>query len=116
MNRSSRLRRRTPLRPRREPRADPKRDEDYLRWIRRQACAACGRHRGIQAHHATAGRGLGQKAHDHTAVPLCAECHRMFHDGRGAFDLTREARAAWMRDAAAQVRARYVVTMARTDY
>jgi hypothetical protein len=41
-------------------------------------------------------RGLGQKADDHTAVPLCRFHHRCWHDGRGVFvDWSHERRAVW---------------------
>ena len=99
------------MRKRAKPRDDGKRDPAYLAWIRRQPCAlatyACTG--GTHAHHATAGRGLGQKAHDHTAVPLCALHHEAFHAGRAPFDGGKEARAAFMRMTAAAYRVTYLL-------
>lgn len=111
MKRSAPLRRSAPLkrsRIRRKPkRDDGQRDEPYLRWVRLQACARCGAVHGIHAHHATAGRGYGQKAPDYTAVPLCALCHRRFHLALAPFDVGREGRAQWMAAQAVIHRVRY---------
>jgi hypothetical protein len=57
----------------RDPR--PTRHSDYLRFIRRQPCVICGRTWGIESAH-TGQRGLGQKADDMLALPLCREHHR----------------------------------------
>ncbi|HYF36060.1 MAG TPA: hypothetical protein VD994_12270 [Prosthecobacter sp.] len=53
----------------------PPRDKRYLDWIRTQPCAVCGIEWEIEAAH-TGPHGLGQKSSDHSAIPLCAECHR----------------------------------------
>lgn len=39
---------------------------------------------------------MGQKSGDRETMPLCAKCHRDFHDARGIFDYwTREGRRVW---------------------
>lgn len=59
-------------------------DRVHLARVRRLPCCACQATSDIQAHHMT-GSGLALKADDHQAMPLCRECHRQFHDGRGVF-------------------------------
>lgn len=62
-------------------------DPDYLRFIRRQPCVACGC--ASQAHHVVppGGGKVGRKVSDYRAVPLCAWCHRKYHShGRAAFE------------------------------
>lgn len=54
-------------------------DTAYLEFVRGHLCCACDSHLSIEAHH-TGKRGLGQKAPDHTAIPLCLRCHHWFHD------------------------------------
>lgn len=67
-------------------------NREYLRWVRTLACCAPnahapgdrpGRYIG-EAHHAGR-RGVGQRAHDETAVPLCTGHHHAWHDHRGPF-------------------------------
>src|SRR5437899_8847321 len=53
----------------------PVRDPEYLRFIRGQPCCVCERTWGIEAAH-TGPRGLGQKASDHSCIPLCWKHHR----------------------------------------
>jgi hypothetical protein len=55
------------------------RDGRYLDWIRSLPCLVCGR--PAEAHH-TGPHGLGKKADDSTAIPLCTEHHTM---GRSAY-------------------------------
>ena len=57
----------------------PVRDPEYLRFIRGQPCCVCGRTWGIEAAH-TGPRGLGQKASDHSCIPLCWKHHRTGRD------------------------------------
>lgn len=59
-------------------------DARYAEWLRRQPCRACGATEGIELHHQT-GAGMGLRAHDHAAIPLCAGCHRDFHCLTGRF-------------------------------
>lgn len=58
---------------------DPKR----LAWVRGQPCVACGREGPSEAHHHTHRRGLGQRASDVDAMPLCSGCHWDFHNAQG---------------------------------
>jgi len=53
----------------------------YLREIRSRPCLLCGSTRAVEAHH-EGPRGLGKKAPDWLAVPLCRECHAARHDGK----------------------------------
>lgn len=50
----------------------------YLAWIRRHACAVCGKRPAEAAHVSDkdATKGLGSKVSDLFTVPLCAEHHR----------------------------------------
>jgi len=52
----------------------PVRDRKYLSWLRTQPCAVCGSFRYIESAH-TGARGLGQKADDRLAIPLCRGHH-----------------------------------------
>ncbi len=52
----------------------PVRNPKWLAFIRTLACCVCGATRGIHAAH-TGPRGLGQKADDCTAIPLCWRHH-----------------------------------------
>lgn len=56
----------------------PTRCPKYLDWIRTLPCAvpACGSVSNIEAAH-TGPHGLGQKAPDYQAIPLCANHHRL---------------------------------------
>jgi hypothetical protein len=75
-------RRLVPVRRKRlDPRRGPDRSPDYLAWIRTLRCVVCGRPPGsvlIEAAHTNAlgPRGLGQKASDFSAIPLCSGHHR----------------------------------------
>jgi len=78
-------------------------DEDpkHLDFIRSQPCALHGPEcqGSIAPHHATFGRGLSQRAHDHCAMPLCFKHHFELHAGIGHFaDWDHEKRTAWQQD------------------
>jgi hypothetical protein len=60
-------------------------DELYLRWIRSLPCCVCGHRPPSDAHHST-GAGMGLKAPDREAMPLCRPHHQQFHELRGPFD------------------------------
>ncbi len=67
-------------------------DPEYLARVRALECRAAGLSPclgAVEAHHAGR-RGLGQRAHDHTAIPLCHGHHMAWHDARGPF-------ASWVR-------------------
>ena len=57
----------------------PRRDSRYLQWVRTLPCAVCGTARNVEAAH-TGAHGLGQKAPDSTAIPLCVAHHRTAND------------------------------------
>lgn len=60
-------------------RKKPGRDIQYLRWIRKFPCVGCGTSRWIEAAH-IGPHGIGQKADDREALPLCYKCHRTDND------------------------------------
>ena len=85
------------------------RDQKHLAFLRTLPCAACGKPPPSEAHHSTAHRaGLGTKAGDLDAFPLCggpAGCHVAFHSARGRFrGWDREARRLWQRSMVSQYR------------
>ncbi len=68
----------TPLQPRPGAlyrRQEPVRDPAYLKYLRQLPCVTCGtsRRRREAAH--IGAHGIGQKASDLDALPLCRECH-----------------------------------------
>lgn len=85
------------------------RDARYLAWLRTQPCAACAAPPPSEAsHHGP--RGMGQKADDDLAIPLCRRCHRSWHDTSKVFGrdhLDRERTRTWLSRTAEQHRRRY---------
>ena len=83
-------------------------DPDYLRWVKGLPCAAPRNHScvgPVEAHHAGE-RGVGRKADDTTAIPLCTLAHRDWHGATGCFrGWTRETRKAWAWRVIAETRA-----------
>ena len=70
------------------PRIKPKREEnpDYLRAIRALPCLACKmdgteQTSKTEAHHPRNEPGMGQKAPDDQAIPLCSRHHNEQHPG-----------------------------------
>lgn len=61
------------------PKTPPARAPKYLRWVATLPCASCQIEGYSQAAHPNFGRGLGQKASDLDAFPLC--CTRPGHMG-----------------------------------
>lgn len=65
------------------PKVPTRRSKNYLRWVATLPCAHCGRHGPSQAAHSDEGKGMGLKAGDDTAYPLCADgpsrsgCHSL---------------------------------------
>jgi hypothetical protein len=53
----------------------PERSQAYLKFIRRFLCVCCGETRYVEAAH-FGPHGIGQKASDFDALPLCPRCHR----------------------------------------
>lgn len=56
-------------------RQQPGRNEDYLKWIRKQPCVVCGSSWNVESAH-TGAHGLGQKSSDLSCLPLCRKHHR----------------------------------------
>ena len=132
VNRST-LKRRTPLRRRAKagaPRAPLKRksyprrkaprrttrqvrEPEYLAWLHTQSCAAwvldtcCGCKGRIEAHHAGV-RGVGQRAPDATAIPLCVRHHREpgFAVMQPFLTWSKAQRRAWVDGVIGETRAR----------
>lgn len=69
-------------------------DEDptYRKWIQSLPCLACSAKPPSEAHHSPFGKGMGQRSHDHTAVPLCHKDHMDFHNVSGYFKGWAKAR------------------------
>lgn len=54
----------------------------YLDWVRTLPCCNCAAPEGSEAHHIKGVghmSGVGMKASDFTAMPLCRDCHRTTH-------------------------------------
>lgn len=63
---------------------------------------------GVEAHHSTRGRGVGQKSSDTAAFPLCMRHHAQFHRATGDFaGWDRRARAAFQDAMSSKYRAAY---------
>ena len=56
------------------------RSEDYLSFIRTKPCAMCRAPESVAHHEPMKGGGMGLKAEDSHAIPLCPFCHRLRHD------------------------------------
>lgn len=54
----------------------PVRDLKYRALLRKLCCIVCGSYRGVEAAH-FGPHGVGQKASDLDALPLCYRCHRV---------------------------------------
>ncbi|MEQ9844594.1 DUF968 domain-containing protein [Pectobacterium brasiliense] len=61
--------------------------EKYTRWVKTQACCACG-NRSDDPHHIIGhGQGgMGTKAHDLFVIPLCRICHDALHRDKAAWE------------------------------
>jgi hypothetical protein len=72
-------------------------DPEYLRFVRMLRCSRCCNAGGAQAHH-VGKHAMSKRNHDWLAVPLCAACHKLLHDGQmfGAPDARREAELRWV--------------------
>tara|TARA_R100000963_G_C4621721_1_gene89026 strand:+ start:639 stop:944 length:306 start_codon:yes stop_codon:yes gene_type:complete len=59
----------------------PFRSQGYLKVVRGEACLSCASPFDVQAHHLRHAerRGMGRKASDIWAVPLCVRCHMDCH-------------------------------------
>ena len=82
-------------------------DPAYLEWLREQPCCACGKWGWSTPHHKT-GAGMGKRAHDHEAMPLCVGCHKDLHEFSGRFALMGQlSRADWQDTQIREHRAMY---------
>lgn len=77
-------------------------DKVYTAWVRTRPCSARSMANagdcfgGVQAHHAGRDRGLSQRAHDDTCIPLCVKHHQDWHSAAGPFrPLDKERRRQW---------------------
>lgn len=79
-------------------------DPGHLALIRTLRCAI-GRdcYGNIQAHHSTHGRGMSQKTHDHSVIPLCLKHHAEFHGATGRFKGWKKAERNGWQDAMVSV-------------
>ena len=87
------LKRKTPLRAK-ATRKKKGSDPAYLEMVRREPCCGCGKAGPSHAHHQHGEpgtlKGMGLKAPDSTAVPLCAGCHNAYHaTGKLPFDQSK---------------------------
>lgn len=91
--------------PRRLSRAGS--DPAYLAWVRTQPCKVPGcASTLIHAHHAGRRPGVGLKASDITAIPLCLHHHACWHQAIGVFaGLSKLERFAWSQRAIAATQA-----------
>lgn len=81
-------------------------DQSYTDWLRQRPCCSCGGS-GVQVHHRT-GAGMGLRAHDHDAMPLCFRCHSDLHCLGGRFStFSREDLRQWQDEQIAALRAVY---------
>lgn len=72
-------------------------DPDYLDAVRQLPCVICGWAGGCDPHHCKDKPkygdekvykrlpSMGQRSHDHDAIPLCRNCHEFFHLHRSEF-------------------------------
>lgn len=51
-------------------------NRNHLQRIKELPCGLCGASGPSDAHHIREGQGMGQRASDYLAIPLCKECHQ----------------------------------------
>lgn len=61
------------------------RSKKYLSFIREKPCLICGDPNTVPHHEGLGLNMMGGKSPDSHAVPLCALCHRRYHDTGPAF-------------------------------
>lgn len=92
-------------------------DRPYTCWLRSRRCCAAGMGDecsvGIVPHHRREGHvGMGQRDHDHTAIPLCPRHHEAWHRKLAPFlGWTREERSAWTEEKIAFFRGLYLTPL-----
>lgn len=57
----------------------PERNAAYLKWLKRFPCVACGESRKPRDAAHLGPHGIGTKASDMFALPLCRACHQLQH-------------------------------------
>jgi hypothetical protein len=99
------------------PKQNPARDKPYLRLVASLPCCWCGAHGRSQAAHANQGKGMGIKASDASAFPLCTDgfsergCHsRLDQSGTLTKEVRRELEELWGNQTRMKLRA-----LANTD-
>jgi hypothetical protein len=86
-------------------------DRDYADWLRAQPCCApCWpQHPSGEIHHARHDVGMGLRAHDHRAVPICRKHHTDLHGLSGPFrGWNRDGIRSFLDDEIARLRLRYL--------
>ncbi len=87
-------------------------DAEYCAWVRQQPCSMMGHGDclgAVHAHHPTGGKGIGQRNHDHGAVPLCSGHHTQRHSLSGPFKGWDKRRIRdWEASTAAELRRIYL--------
>jgi len=85
-------------------------DRPYLEWVGSQPCAVCGRPSG-PPHYPRHDVGMGQRAHDRRAIPLCHLHHEDAQQYRGVFrEMGKEGMREWMDLQAMRLEALYART------
>ena len=51
-------------------------NRSHLQRIKELPCGLCGASGPSDAHHIREGQGMGQRASDYLAIPLCKDCHQ----------------------------------------
>jgi len=75
-------------------------DKAYLDAVAKLGCCLCSS--PAEIHHVRTGEGLGQRAADYRAIPLCAKHHRTggkgtaIHAGRKAWDKAHGGEMYWL--------------------
>ena len=67
-------------------------ESKQLARIKSLPCGVCGQPGPSDAHHIREGQGMGQRADDYLAIPLCKECHQGksgIHGDRSAWRLRK---------------------------
>lgn len=74
-------------------------DPGFVAFVRQQQCLMAAHdpcYGPVQAHHAGIDKGMSQRDHDTTCVPLCLKHHRNWHDASGLFkDFCKDERREW---------------------